>query len=281
MTPMLFCLLLATPAADVKDLETSALEKVNAFRKVVGQPAVKIDADLSKSCTAHAEYLIQNLEAAEKGKLNVHDEDAKLPGFTEAGRKAARSSEVAQGTGGAPLMGFDLWFNSYYHRTGFLNPSLTHIGIGFAAKGRSWAVVLDDRTGAEKPKGSTWVCYPVPKQMDVPLLFSNGWPEFPNPIPENGESRKTGYPITVAFFQPKPPTIKNVTATLKDAEGNDVEHWLSWPEKPAVKGYGNNLIGLIPKAPLKADTTYTVEIKAAVNGEPWKSKWSITTGENN
>lgn len=276
MSPVLFCLLLAVPGAD-KDFDTDALDKINAFRKVVGQSAVKIDADLSKACQAHASYLIQNQELADKGKLDMHNEDPKLPGFSEAGRKAAKSSVVAQGTGDKAISGIDLWLNSYFHRTGFLDPALARIGVGVAQKGRSWALVIDDTNGREAAKGSTVVVYPVDKQKDVSPLFSMGWPEYPNPIPDNGDAKKAGQPITVAFFQAKTPTIKNATATLTDDQSKEVEHWLSWPEKPAVKGFGNNLIGLIPKAPLKANTTYTVTVKAQVNGSDWKKTWSFTT----
>lgn len=280
MQSVLFTLLLVLPGADGKDFEAEVLDKVNAVRKVAGLSAVKADADLTRACQAHADYLIQNLEAAEKGKLNVHDEDAKLPGFSEAGRKAAKASVIAQGTGGVPLFGVDVWVDSYLHRTPLLDPALTRVGVGLAKSGRSWAFVLDSKSGRDTSKASgAGVCYPVDKQKDVPLLLSHGWPEFPNPIPDGQEPGKTGLPITVAFYPAKMPSIKNVTASLKDGAGNAVEHWLFWPEKPAVKGFGGNTICLLPKAPLKAKTKYTVEVQGQVNGAEWKKAWSFETGE--
>jgi hypothetical protein len=279
VNPVLFCVLLALPSADVRDFETEALDKVNTYRKLAGLPAVKLDADLSRACTSHAQYLLRNLDVAEQGKINVHDEDPKLPGFSEAGRKAARQSVIAQGEGGMPLEGIDLWAASYYHRVSLLDPSLTRIGVGLAERGRSWAFVLDTKGGRDSSKAdSTPVCYPGDKQTDVSLLFSRGWPEHPNPIPDHGDPRKVGQPITVSFFNTKAPTIKSVTATLKDGDGNAVEHWLFWSEKPAVKGYGGNTIGLIPKAPLKANTTYTVQVKGQINGADWSKTWSLRTG---
>jgi hypothetical protein len=278
--PVLFTLLIVLPGADGKDFDAEVLDKLNAYRKIAGLAAVKVDADLSKACQFHADYLIQNLAAVEKGKVNVHDEDAKLPSFSEAGRKAAKASVIAQGTGGMPIFGVDIWIDSYFHRTSLFDPSLTRIGIGVAKSGRSWAFVLDSKSGRDNSKASgTPVCYPVDKQKDVPLLFSHGWPEFPNPIPDGQEPSKTGLPITVAFYQAKMPSIKNVTATLKDGDGNAIEHWLYWPEKPAAKGYGGNTICLLPKAPLKANTKYSVQVQGQVNGSELKKTWCFETGE--
>src|SRR5277367_345510 len=44
---------------------------------------------LSRPCQEHAEYLLKNFDAAFAAQINVHDEDPKLPGYSEAGRKAA------------------------------------------------------------------------------------------------------------------------------------------------------------------------------------------------
>ncbi|MBY0527891.1 MAG: hypothetical protein K2R98_31125 [Gemmataceae bacterium] len=266
--------------ADAPDLETTALKKLNAFRKAADLSPVTLDADLSKACQLHAEYLAKNFALAFKGQLDVHDEDAKLPGFTAEGRKAAKSSVISQMKGrGDPLIGIDVWMGSFYHRVPLLDPNLTKVGIGSGGKPEDGhSLVLDSTNGKIKSKDANKiVCYPVKDQKDVPRVFCLGSPEFPNPLPNNGKSADAGYPITASFFLPKV-VIKDATATLQDAAGKDVEVWLSWPEKPAVKNYGGNSICAIPKAPLKANTEYTVTLTAKVNNRDWKSSWSFTTG---
>jgi hypothetical protein len=283
VAPLLLCLLTALPGAEAKDIETKVLQKINDSRKLTGLPPVAVDAELSKGCVAHAQYLLQNQEALHKGKINVHDEEPKLPGYSAAGRKAARSAVIAETHGTPdPLLGVDLWIGSFYHRIPLLDPTLKKVGLGFAdEKGRDWFLVVDTGNGKVRAKDTFKViCYPVDGQKEIPLLFSVvGAPESPNPIPNNGDSKKTGFPITVAFFQERAPLIRNVIATLKDEEDNEVPTWLSWPEKPAVKNFGRNAICLIPKEPLRPETTYTVTVKAKVNGKDWKSNWSFTTGK--
>jgi hypothetical protein len=278
---LLPCLLLI-PTADLSDYEAGALRSLNAYRKVAGIGEVTVDPELSQSCRVHARYLLQNFDLSFVQKLNVHDEDPKLPGFSEEGRKAARASVVAQMVGdGNPLVSLDAWMASFYHRVPLLEPNLTRVGIALErdVEKHRWILVLDKSRGIGPRTGATAICYPVDGQKGVPLLFSMGAPEVPNPIPNNGDSRKTGHPITVSIYQQAMPSIKNVTARLHDADGKPVDTWVSWQEKPAVKGYGGNTLCVVPKAPLTAKASYTVHVEATINGKEWGRTWSFTTGE--
>lgn len=274
-----FCALVA--GAEPADIDGRALERINAYRKQADLPPVAIDPALSKACQAHADYLIQNYDAAFAGKLNVHDEDPKLPGFSELGKRAAKASVISQSFGrGDPLLGIDLWMASFYHRIPLLDPGLTKIGVGFARreKDNGCFVVVDKTGGKSRPKQGRVVVYPVPDQKNVQRLFCYGFPEIPNPLPNNGDSKKAGHPITVTFFLDKV-AVTGATASLKDEEGKDVPVWLSWAEKPAVRGYAGSSICLIPKAPLQANTTYTVTAACKNAGKDWKDTWKFTTGE--
>jgi len=71
--------------------------------------------------------------------------------------------------------------------------------------------------------------------------------------------------------------VKDVKASLKDPAGNDVPFWLSTPEKPAAADYQRNTVGIIPKAPLRPVTAYTVTIAAVVRGKPLLRTWTFTT----
>lgn len=281
MCPLLLPLALVLIGADATDLDAKALQRLNGFRKAVDLPVLTQDADLSMPCLAHAEYLLKNFEVVFKGGLNVHDEDPKLPGYSVEGRKAAKASVISHMYGrGDVLVGIDIWMGSFYHRVPLLDPSLAKVGIGFAGvKDGASILVVDSSSG--KTRGidnSKPIVYPVKDQTNVPRIFCQGFPEAPNPLPNNGDSKKAGYPITVSFYQDKV-VIKDVTATLEDEDGKEIEVWLSWQEKPAVKGYGRNSICLIPQAPLKARTTYTATVAAKVNNRDWKTTWSFTTGQ--
>lgn len=266
-------------AAEPADLHVQAIDKINAYRRLGGLPPVKADPTLSKGCQAHADYLLKNFDAALAGKINVHDEDQKLPSFTAEGRQAAHAAVISQMRGPRdPLLGIDLWMASFYHRVPLLDPNLSRVGIGFAHQGETeWFAVIDVKSGKVRPKETTVVRYPTDGQKGIPLVFALGAPEMPNPIPANGSSRAAGHPITVSFFAPRP-TVTAATARLIDDSGKEVPSWFSSPEKPAVKGFGSNTICLIPQAPLQPNATYTVDAAARVNGRPWKSRWSFHTG---
>jgi len=280
MNPLVLSLALLLPGADADGPESKTVAKLNAYRKTAGLPEVTLDDGFSKPCAAHAGYLIENIEGVRKGKVNVHDEDKDLPGFTPEGQKAAKMSVISFASGSKDqTMGLDLWMGSFFHRIPLLDPTLTKVGVGYASKGRDAFMVLDPRSGKGRNKEPRAIVYPVDGHKDVPCVFSLGAPEAPNPIPDNGDPKKTGQPITVTFFQDREPVIRDATATLTDASGKEVEHWLTWPEKPAVKGFGRDTICLLPKAVLKPDTTYKVVVKAKVDGKDWTKSWSFRTGK--
>lgn len=266
--------------AGPRDLDAVALDRLNAYRKLASLPPVTLDPALSGPCRAHADYLSKNFDAAFAGQINVHDEDPKLPGYSEVGRKAARASVVSQSRGGGdPLLGLDVWLASFYHRVPLLDPGLTRVGIASLRQADGGCfVIVDTKTGKSRPKDDWIVTYPVNKQRQVPCVFCMGFPEVPNPLPRNGASKDAGHPITVSFFMDKP-ALTGVTGVLKDEDGKEIPVWLSSPEKPAVKNYGSNTICLIPRAPLQPNSTYTVTVAAQFRGKRWTDTWKFTTGD--
>src|SRR5439155_20512620 len=131
------------------------------------------------------------------------------------------------------------------------------IGYGYYASLNPslWYVLVDHQSGAEEPsdpeKRKQPVLCPGPNQTRVPLRFAMGLlTEKPNPIPANGDSQKTGFPITATFFSGA--AVDEVKAVLRDQTQRDLEHWLSTPLEPARSDAPqHNTILLIPKPPLK------------------------------
>ena len=131
----------------------------------------------------------------------------------------------------------------------------------------------------EVRRPNKWVVvYPAEGRLTVPCSFAPGL-EFPCPVPE-GKDQPVGYPITVTF---SPGTrVEQATGTLTDDQGKAVDLWVSAPDQPANKGYPTlqeDTICLIPKAPMRSNTKFTVGIIAKVDGQKFSKSWSFTTAD--
>lgn len=268
----LLMLLAAQAPAQDPDADAPALDRINFYRKAAGVKPVTADATLSKGCLAHAEYLAKNADQPAAMGLGMHKEDPELPGYTKEGAKAAAASVIYQTRD--PVAAVNGFMATLFHRLPLLEPKLTRVGLGYAKGGKFGGFFLVDTLSSRDGKESKPVVYPADQQDGVPLKFGT---ELPSPLPA-GE-KLAGYPITVQF--PADVAVKDVTAELKDAAGKEIEVWLSTPEKPAgdQKRYQRNAVGLIAKAPFEPGTTYSVSVKATVNGKAWSQNWSFTTGK--
>ncbi len=274
----LHAILLLNGAAE-GDLAAGVLKDLNARRKAAGLPAVTLDAKLSAACRAHARYLAKNYDPGLGGNFNPHTEDPDKPGYTKEGARAARQSEISFSTGDPRGVQHALGglFGTFFHRIGLIRPDLRRIGLGYVVSGRDCWVVLDDRggRGPRAPASGKPVLYPPPKAKAVPPEFAG--PEFPNPIPPEGKGKKQGYPVTVTF--PDGARLSSASARIEQ-DGREVAAYVSSPLKPAYRPeFQHNTLCLIPKAPLRRNTTYRVTAEAVVNGKPWRQTWDFTTGE--
>jgi len=269
---MLVKLLLAflVQAADAD--AAKVVDRINVHRKAAGLEPLATDPALSKGCAAHAAYLLTNVDHPSTQGLGLHAEDPKLPGYTKEGEKAGKASVIFLGLEGEAAV--EGWMGSLFHRIPLMQSRLRKVGYGVARGGPAKVtVVLDATNGMGPVKDSTVVLYPAEDQKDVPLAFV---PEIPDPIPDS-LNNKAGYPITAIFAEGA--LIKDVKASLKDAEGNDVPVWLSSPEKPAAADYQRNTVGLIARKPLRPQSAYTATVSALVRGKPWLKTWTFTTAE--
>ena len=254
--------------ADREALAKAVLEQVNSYRKRAGLEAVALDAGLTKGCRAHADYLVRNAGNPSTEGLGGHDEDPKLPGYSEEGRRAGKASDIAFDVD--PLAAVPDWMATFFHRVPLLDPDLRRVGFG-AARGEKvgWIVVLDVTSG--RGSGAVVFC-PADGQQDVPTAYHAG--ERPDPIPES-KGRPAAYPVTVMF--PRGAAVKDVTARLVDARGQDVPAWVLTPEQTVDRDLQRNQVCVIARQSLQPGTEYTVTVAAQVDGTDWKQKWSFTT----
>jgi hypothetical protein len=260
-------ILLAASAAYADAPDADVLARVNTFRTAAGLSTVSLDADLSKGCMEHAEYMKKNKGTDAMVGLNAHTQRADLPGATPAGAACGKAADLFPGV--SDLAGaVDGWMAGIYHRRPMMDPALTKVGFGYAKldDGSYMAALMFAKTKTT-PKG--WpVAYPASAQKDVPLEYGA---EIPNPIPNNGRG---GYAVTLQF--PPFDKVTKVKATLV-AGKTAVPFYLSDPEHPATSFGQYGVVSIIPKQALDPSTTYTVKIDAT-----WKDKaqtwtWSFTT----
>jgi uncharacterized protein YkwD len=249
--------------------EKTGGDRINVFRKLAGLGPVTLDPVLSKGCLAHAEYLVKNYGHPSTEGLGVHDEDPKLPGFNEEGRRAGKSSDISFGID--PQEAVDDWMATFFHRVPLLDPDLTRVGFGSAQNQRvGWITVLDVFNGLG---WSSPILCPGDQQKDVPLVYLAG--ERPDPIPES-KTKKAGYPVSVTF--PRGVVVKNAAAQLTDERNQEIACWLSSPEKSVDPELQRNTVCLIAKEPLQPNTKYTATVSATVDGVAWSKTWTFTTG---
>jgi uncharacterized protein YkwD len=247
---------------------TTALERVNAYRKIVGSAPVELDPVLSGPCQKHADYLARHADVPSTLGLGGRGENPDLAGYTEEGSKASLRAAMSWGEDARPAV--DSLMASLHHRHWLLEPEVRRIGLGQATAKLVGPIVVFDVSGGRA--GGQVLVYPADQQKGVGLAYAAG--EKPDPIPDSAD-KKAGFPITVTF--PPGALVKKASATLTDGQGKDVPGWLSTPEQSVSFGLQRNTVGLIAKGPLEPDATYTVTVTANVDGADWKRAWSFTT----
>ncbi|HEV3262789.1 MAG TPA: CAP domain-containing protein, partial [Gemmataceae bacterium] len=258
-----------------QDEVAGAVARINAYRRVAGVRPVALDGELFRGCAAHARYIALNFDPRNPQRLNLRDEDPRLPGYSDQGRAAAQLPSVRFDR--SLLAAIDSMMASFDRAA--LEPSLRKVGLGCAPAATQKFVVsvidLYSDRGMTAKLGPV-VLFPADGQVDVPLIYPA--PEWHLLHPEGDGDTPAGYAITATF--PWEASVTGVTAKLKDGAGKEVEFWLSTPEKPALRGRPQNMICLIPKAPLQPAAAYMVTLAARVRGKPWKQTWSFRTREH-
>jgi hypothetical protein len=251
---------------------------LNKARKQCGLREVTLAADLSVGCGNHAKYLVVNKgNPLLDGLEGHHHERKELKEFTEDGAKAASNSVIAEvgGPNGAASQAIETWLANFYHRIPLLNPNLNEVGIGYFRGTSSVVACIDARSNHSKKETSETVCYPASGQKNVPLKFAGN--EHPDPIPSDYPG-PVGFPITITF--PTSKTITQVAVKLFDPRKTMLPYIVSTPEFPATSFDQLNTVCIFPKLILRRATTYTVQLRCLVSGDPYERTWQFTTMEN-
>jgi Cysteine-rich secretory protein family len=110
------------------------LTRVNQHRASAGVPLATENINATAGSAAHSRYLVLNREIG-------HDEQPGKPGYTEIGRRAGLTGNVAAGSGKVPTDTalIDTWMTVPFHGVGVIGPANTSMGFGTAKRGANWA----------------------------------------------------------------------------------------------------------------------------------------------
>jgi uncharacterized protein YkwD len=225
------------------ELGYKLLNDLNDIRQSAGLGFVFLDPEASQKCQEQALALVRNPHSENS------IEDRPLVFYREPGQ--ALQDALAQTS----------------QRMSLFDRQLDSIGLGIVhTEADTWVTVLQVRRANEGQSAAvSVVVYPADRQQDVPAYFSGG-PELPGPIAR----QVAGFPITATL--PRKMTITEIRSSV--TEGNIAVLY------DLVKDRSFHGVGLLPKNPLKANTTYRVDLAMRIDGRPWNKTWTFTTGDD-
>lgn len=183
----------------------------------------------------HGRYLDLNRNEASTNGLGAHNEDPKLPGYSNEGADAAKGIVG----GGTSRHCMDSWLGSAFHRDPVLDPHVGRVAFGggrqtFTCKGAG---------GSTSKPGTKILTFPGDGDTEIPTFFGG---EGPNPLPDG--MNRAGTMVVVQFLTGQP---KKTKIRLLDPENQEVEILLLGKTNPYY---------FVAKKDLKTQTRYTVEV---------------------
>ncbi|TCK33433.1 cysteine-rich secretory family protein [Paraburkholderia sp. BL8N3] len=305
-----------TYAAD--SFQAAAFALVNNYRSAMGVGMLRQDVALDTSAQAHAAYLFSNLKSGAITALD-HNEtagNANYYGDTPLSRAQKAGAPITQWVGENVAAGVTQATNtaaaadcmgqalaSVYHLAG-LTANQESIGLGFNPGDASYPIytcVSDFGTssgvmGAPSPNAIPFtggqviplgvvVHSPYANEAGVALAMRA---ESPNPA---ADLSSPGRPILVSVNAQNADNLTVTQFTLSDNSGVAVAARILVPASAKAGSTAttvadpnsllpNGTAVLLPEAPLKANTTYTVTFSGARDGSALSSTWSFSTGAN-
>jgi Flp pilus assembly protein TadD len=255
--------------------QQGALDALNATRKLAHLNPVHLDDRISSGATAHAYWWLFNMSLPAVKGLGIHREVPNTPGFTGITMRdrstkfgypqASMAEDITHR--GDPAAAIKDWVDSVYHRFPLMIPTLDAVGFGEATGGGLPIDVLDMGYLNEVGDPLSQVAFPAEGQTAVPVAFVGN--ELPDPVPPGGKY-PTGYPVTLNFNPYV--NVSVAVSEIRDASGHPVDSYVL----PATHAE-ENVLTILPKAPLNTNTTYQVHVTGTIDGAGFTRDWSFTT----
>ena len=260
-------------AADATDW----LSYVNAIRASAGIPPVTEDAGLSSAAQAHARYMVANNSSA-------HSQDPSSPEYSEAGNQAAKDGLLYADTqtSAGYVESVAYWVSGPFHLVPLLNPRLDKMGYAdftdVGSSGTKMAGVLN--LGPRGTHGADEDVYPAmfPGDGQSTAVLRQFLFEWPNAEGHCGFKRPVGPPIVLMVGTGnQTPSVGNYSVT---ENGSAIEVCMMNETNFSGMDSSQQSVGrtildsldavvLIPHSPLKAGSTYEVNIEVSGKSHSW------------
>ena len=255
----------------------------NEARKANGLPPGVFDATLTAACKKHADYLKLNA-------LMAHEEDPKLPGYSDDGALAGLSSNI---TFSGKAEAVSNLLRTLYHRAEILNPREDILQIG----GNDYAYLLglSNRPNGLPSKLPTENRRWHQAQLNPAPATTIDWARMRSELPTTPAELlaselgcpawlrlwKSGTSIADDALANVKAELRSVQGAMKDGRaGTTVKCHLSYPgfQVPEDCKHNYDLIALVPLAPL-TDGVYEAHVtfkhKKAAYDFRWRFEVSI------
>jgi len=257
------------------------LSFLNRFRAMAGLPPVLDYEPYNLGSELHSRYMVANDEAI------AHSEDPTNPYFDPAGDLAAKNGNLfaTSQTEANYIWSINFWASAPFHLIDMLKPNLNNVGYGDyieAGGDVAMASVLD--IGSD-PGGQNGLTYPIlfPGPGSRTWVVRHSLYEWPDPLAScPGYSRPAGAPIVLFLGNGnRIPHVENFRLAMGDTpleacifDQTNYSNPDSWAQKTGRQILShNNAVVIMPRHPLAADETYTVQVTA--NGET--TTWQFET----
>lgn len=260
------------------DVIADGLARLNWTRHVVGLGPVTEDAELTRGCALHVDYL--KMISAELGRpVLSHEEDLSKPYASEEGNRAGIDSVLSLGQENIENA-IDGWINTLYHRLPLLHPGLERVGIAFS---ETYACVQYRRGTDESVRAPYPILWPPPDIVGTARQF--GGNESPCPTADD--------PLSAADCPPSAaiPTLGiHRWGSLTDVSGTYVNldtgamvplfrtYYDGGPSPHEQVGYLGGNVSLVPEPGSTLERgLYEVTIQATIDGTPTTFRWRFRT----
>ena len=213
----------------------------------------KLDAELSEGCRLHNAYMALNGLG--------HIEDSSLPGYTDLGALAGRTSVLGSGHDSPRA----LWEDAVYHRMALLEPRLRT--TWFDASSGATCMGISGITSDASVRTESLALHPWPPAgaRGVPTTFDGG--ETPDPREEVPGDARVGYLVSVNVNGPWFSNLGSVlTGVSLTPDGGTPVAVSGIDRADATGSYLSGGFALFPHQPLAEATWYTARATGYVTG---------------